>query len=79
MWLMDLGMSVFLFECTNLLMYDTQDYQAAVEEAKRKFEEDLMVNWIVDNVEKAITPQQEKENLALCIKNLESLSKTASL
>lgn len=57
----------------------SQDYQAAVEEAKRKFEEDLMVNWIVDNVEKALTPQLEKENLAVCIKNLENLSKTTSL
>lgn len=55
------------------------DYQAAREAAERKFEQQIMVNWIVDGVKSAITPQQQKETLQSCIKTLQGLAKTASL
>ncbi|WAR08582.1 AT5F1-like protein [Mya arenaria] len=59
-----------------------QDVYAAVknrlEAAERKFEQEIMVNWIVDGVKAAITPQSEKQNFMTCIKNLQALSKTAT-
>jgi F-type H+-transporting ATPase subunit b len=53
------------------------DYQAERDFMERKFEQDHMVNWIVRNVKKSITPQQEKENIASCISTLKQLSATA--
>lgn len=53
------------------------DYQLELETTKRKFEQDHMVQWIVDNVKKSITPQQEKESITNCIATLKSLSATA--
>lgn len=50
------------------------DYQADVETAKRNFEQQHMVNWIVDGVVKGITPQQEKESLNKCIQDLKALA-----
>merc|ERR1740131_355970 len=38
------------------------DYQLDVQNAKRRFEQDHMVNWIVNSVKKGITPQQEQES-----------------
>ncbi|XP_052807942.1 ATP synthase subunit b, mitochondrial-like [Mya arenaria] len=55
------------------------DYAAAKEAAERKFEQEIMVNWIVDGVKAAITPQSEKQNFMTCIKNLQALSKTATV
>ncbi|XP_045196070.2 ATP synthase subunit b, mitochondrial-like [Mercenaria mercenaria] len=55
------------------------EYQADMEHAQRSFEQDHMVNWIVNNVKKSITPQQEKESIANCIKTLKNMSATAAL
>jgi len=55
------------------------DYQADVDQVERQFEQDHMVNWIVTNVKKSITPQQEKETIASCIGVLKNLSATATI
>ncbi|KAL4233572.1 ATP synthase F(0) complex subunit B1 [Mactra antiquata] len=55
------------------------DYEADMEAAKRQFEQDHMVNWIVSSVQKAITPQQEKQAIQSCIQTLKSLSATAAI
>jgi len=53
------------------------DYLAESEEAKRRFEQRHMVQWIVDQVKKSITDQFEKNYLNQCIVDLKSLSKSA--
>jgi len=50
------------------------DYQLDVQQAKRRFEQDHMVNWIIDNVVKSISPKQEKESVSKCIADLKALS-----
>jgi len=50
------------------------DYEAEKTSAQRKFEQDHMVNWIVSNVRKSITPQQEKESIKSCIQALKQLA-----
>lgn len=50
------------------------NYQLEMENTKRRHEQEHMVNWIVSNVVKNITPQQEKESIASCIKNLKQLA-----
>jgi len=50
------------------------DYEAEKTTAQRKFEQDHMVNWIVSNVRKSITPQQEKESIQSCIQALKQLA-----
>jgi len=53
------------------------DYQADVEVTKRSFEQQHMVNWIVSNVQKSITPAQEKESITKCIQDLKSMAAQA--
>jgi len=53
------------------------DYQVETDNVKRRVEQDHMVNWIIDNVKKSITPEQEKQNMAACIARLKSLSVAA--
>ncbi|XP_076466977.1 ATP synthase subunit b, mitochondrial-like [Babylonia areolata] len=50
------------------------DYQLEVQNVKRRFEQDHMVNWIVSNVRKNITPQQEQESIKVCIAQLKKMS-----
>jgi len=50
------------------------DYQVETDNVKRRVEQAHMVNWIIDNVKKSITPEQEKQNLQACITRLKSLS-----
>jgi len=51
------------------------DYLAESEEAKRRFEQRHMVQWIVDQVKKSITDQFEKNYLNQCIVDLKSMAK----
>lgn len=55
------------------------DYEADKSNLKRQFEQDHMVNWIVSNVRKSITPQQEKESIKSCIQTLQALGKQAAV
>ncbi|XP_041353873.1 ATP synthase subunit b, mitochondrial-like [Gigantopelta aegis] len=50
------------------------DYQLELQSVKRSFEQDHMVRWIVNNVIKGITPQQEKESISKCIGNLKQMA-----
>merc|ERR1712055_401593 len=50
------------------------DYQVETDNVKRRVEQAHMVNWIIDNVKKSITPEQEKQNLQACITRLKGLS-----
>jgi len=49
------------------------DYESEKAALKRQFEQDHMVNWIVNSVTKSITPQQEKESIKSCIQALKNL------
>lgn len=50
------------------------EYQIALQNSAKQFSQKHMVNWIIDNVSKGVTPQQEKEALAKCIADLKALS-----
>jgi F-type H+-transporting ATPase subunit b len=55
------------------------DYIRETDEAKRRFEREHMIKWIIDQVNKSITPDVQKSYTTKCIEELKSLSKqTAS-
>ncbi|XP_059153996.1 ATP synthase subunit b, mitochondrial-like [Physella acuta] len=55
------------------------DYEVEKTNVKRKFEQEHMVNWIVSNVTKSITAQQEKDSIKSCIQTLNRLSAKQAL
>jgi len=50
------------------------DYQIELQHLKTQMEQDHIVNWVEEAVVKSITPQQEKDALAQCIKDINSLA-----
>ncbi|XP_014664688.1 PREDICTED: ATP synthase subunit b, mitochondrial-like [Priapulus caudatus] len=55
------------------------DYQLVSQLAEARLKQKHMANWIVDNVVKSITPQQEKESITNCISELKRLSADAKV
>ncbi|KER32289.1 hypothetical protein X801_04987, partial [Opisthorchis viverrini] len=58
------------------------DYHVERENTRRRFQQTHLINWVVDQVVKGITPAQEKETLTYCIgelKRLAQVHKTAAV
>lgn len=51
------------------------DYQVELVNTRKRFEQQHMVDWIVNSVVQGITPKQEKDAITSCIANLKALSK----
>lgn len=55
------------------------DFLVAKEEVEQQFKQKYMVDWIIENVAKSITPTQEKDALKITLNELKKLSATAKL
>lgn len=54
------------------------DYQVEVQHVDRRVKQKHLVNWVVGNVLKSITPDQEKENINKCLADLNTLAGKAN-
>ncbi|XP_028408440.1 ATP synthase F(0) complex subunit B1, mitochondrial-like [Dendronephthya gigantea] len=50
------------------------DYQVELEDLKKRLEQEHIIAWVKDAVIKSITPQQEKQTITQCIKELKTLA-----
>lgn len=50
------------------------DYQVELEDLKKQLEQEHIVSWVKNAVIKSITPQQEKQTIVQCIKELKALA-----
>lgn len=50
------------------------DYQVEKQNVERGIQQKHMVNWIIDNVKKAVSAESEQENLKKCIADLKGLA-----
>jgi len=53
------------------------DFLTEYESTRRRFETRHMVDWVLDQVKKSITPQLEAAALQQCVVDLQTLSKKA--
>lgn len=54
------------------------DYQVQVQHVDRRVKQKHLVTWVVGNVLKSITPDQEKENINKCLADLSTLAAKAN-
>jgi len=50
------------------------DYQMALQNARKDFERSNMINWITNEVKKAITQKQEQETMQQCLQQLKQIA-----
>ena len=61
-------------ETVNKEVKNRLEYQLQLERFQRKFEQELLVDWLTREVISSITPEQERATLTQCISTLKSLS-----
>ena len=73
---------MFGFNCHSSRPFPVQvkrrlDYQVDTQNVAQGFQQKHLVNWVVDQVQKSITPQQEKDAIKQCLAELKGLAAKA--